>query len=168
MALYLRLQWSPEQVFHKLHVYTEKAHCGQLHKDLRSQKPRRKRHQAGRDRRGQIPNRCSISQRPGHVQHRKQVGHWEGDTVIGAAHQQAVVTLVERKSGFAKIVKVPTRSAELVSQAIEDVLKPLRARGKTLTVDIAVGSVAAPRTTTACYASTSPKAVGSTPSPTRN
>ena len=144
VVFYLGLQWSPEQIAHKLpvshesvylHVYADKAHGGQLHKGLRSQKPRRKRHQTGRDRRGQIPNRCPISERPGHVQHRKQVGHWEGDTVIGAAHQQAVVTLVERKSGFAKIVKVPTKSAELVSQAIEDVLKPLRARVKTLTVD---------------------------------
>ena len=62
-----------------LHVYANKAAGGDLHKNLRSQKPRRKRHLLGRDRRGQIPNRRPISQRPRHIEDRKQVGHWEGD-----------------------------------------------------------------------------------------
>jgi len=30
----------------------------------------------------------------------------KGDTVIGAAHQQAIVTLVENKSGYAVLAKV--------------------------------------------------------------
>ena len=144
VAFYLGIEWSPEQIAEKLpishetvyqHVYADKASGGKLHKGLRSQKPRRKRHLCGRDRRGQIPNRCSISERPAHIEGRKQVGHWEGDTVIGAGHSQAVVTVVERKSGYAKLKKVANKSAELVSQAIEDVLKPLNARVKTLTVD---------------------------------
>ena len=46
-----------------------------------------------------------------------------------------MVTLVERKSGYAKIIKVANKTAELVSQAIEDALKPVSARVKTLTVD---------------------------------
>lgn len=117
------------------HVYADKASGGKLHKGLRSQKPRRKRHLCGRDRRGQIPQRRPIGERPAHIEGRKQVGHWEGDTVIGARHSQAVVTVVERKSGYAKLRKVTNKTAELVSQAIEDVLKPLNARVKTLTVD---------------------------------
>ena len=44
------------------------------------------------------------------------------------------MTLVERKSGYAKLSKVANKSAELVSQAIEDNLKPLAVRVKTLTV----------------------------------
>lgn len=141
---YLGVQWSPEQIASQLevshesvylHVYANKASGGDLHKHLRSQKPRRKRRLSGRDRRGQIPNRRSISERPAHIEQRKQVGHWEGDTVIGAAHKQAIVTLVERKSGFAVLAKVPHKTADLVGRAIEDKLKPLRARVKTLTVD---------------------------------
>jgi IS30 family transposase len=83
----------------------------------------------------QIPNRRPISERPSHIEDRKQVGHWEGDTVIGAAHKQAIVTLVERKSGFALLAKVPNKSADLVGRAIEAKLKPLNSRVKTLTVD---------------------------------
>ncbi len=63
------------------------------------------------------------------------MGHWEGHTIIGAAHKQAIVTLVERKSGFAVLAKVPNKSADLVSWAIEAKLKPLNSRVKTLTVD---------------------------------
>jgi IS30 family transposase len=99
LAFFLGLQWSPEQIAAKLqvsrelvylHVYANKAAGGDLHTHLRSQKPRRKRHLCGRDRRGQIPNRRPISERPSHIEERKQVGHWEGDTVIGAAHKQAI------------------------------------------------------------------------------
>jgi IS30 family transposase len=89
----------------------------------------------GRDRRGQIPNRRPISERPSHIEGGKQVGHWESDTVIGAAHKQAIVTLVERKSGFAVLAEVPNKSADLVGRAIEAKLKPLNSRVKTLTVD---------------------------------
>lgn len=144
VAFFLGVQWSPEQIAHELplshesvylHVYADKAKGGRLHKDLRSQKPRRRRCLSGHDRRGQIPNRRTIGERPTHIEARKQVGHWEGDTVIGAAHQQAIVTLVERKSGYARLCKVLNKSADLVSQAIEHRLKPLGARVKTLTVD---------------------------------
>ena len=144
VSFYLGLQWSPEQIASKLevshesvylHVYANKAAGGQLHKNLRSQKPRRKRHLSGRDRRGQIPNRRPISERPEHIEQRRQVGHREGDTVIGAAHKQAIVTLVERKSGFAVLAKVSNKTTDLVRRAIEIKLKPLCSRVKTLTVD---------------------------------
>lgn len=63
------------------------------------------------------------------------MGHWEGDTVIGSAHKQAIVTLVERTSGFAVMAKVLNKSADLVGQAIEAKLKPLNSLVKALTVD---------------------------------
>ena len=92
VAFCLSIEWSPEQIASKLpvshesvylHIYANKAQGGKLHKGLRSQKPRRKRHLCGRDRRGQISNRRPIADRPAHVDNRSQVGHWEGDTVIG-------------------------------------------------------------------------------------
>ena len=104
----LRVQWSPEQIASQLpishetvylHVYADKAQGGTLWKHLRCQKQKRKRYASGRDRRGQIPNRRPLSERPLHIEARRQVGHWEYDTVIGASHKGAVVTMVERKSG---------------------------------------------------------------------
>jgi len=140
----LRLQWSPEQIAGKLpvsheslylHVYADKAHGGTLWKNLRCQKQKRKRYASGRDRRGQIPNRRPLSERAAHIEGRKQVGHWECDTVIGANHKQAIVTVVERKSGYAVIAKVSNKTADLVGAAIIKALKPYQARVKTLTYD---------------------------------
>ena len=140
----LRLQWSPEQVASRLpvshetlyqHVYADKTQGGTLWKNLRCQKQKRKRYASGRDRRGQIPNRRPLSERPAHVEGRKQVGHWECDTVIGANHKQAIVTVVERKSGYAVMAKVSNKTADLVGQAIIKALTPLEARVKTLTYD---------------------------------
>ena len=77
----------------------------------------------------------SIAQRPASVNSRKHIGHWEGDTVIGAGHKQAIVTLVERKSGMGLLAKVPFKRADLVAQAIEQRLKPYASLAKTLTPD---------------------------------
>ena len=127
----LRLQWSPEQIAGKLPV----SHGGSLWKNLRCQKQKRKRYASGRDRRGQIPNRRPLSERPAHIDKRLQVGHWECDTVIGAAHKQAIVTVVERKSGYAVMAKVSNKTADLVGAAIIEALSSLKARVKTLTYD---------------------------------
>jgi IS30 family transposase len=63
------------------------------------------------------------------------VGHWECDTVIGAAHKQAIVTVVERKSGYAVMAKVSNKTSDLVGSAIIQALNPLKARVKTLAYD---------------------------------
>lgn len=63
------------------------------------------------------------------------MGHWECDTVIGANQKVAVVTMVERKSGYGVIAKVSNKTSELVSSAIVDKLKPMAVRGKILTFD---------------------------------
>jgi len=140
----IAMQWSPEQVAGTLavsheavyqHLYADKACGGQLWKHLRCQKQRRKRYASGRSRRGQIVGRRPISERPAHVASRRHIGHWEGDTLIGAGHQQAIVSLVERKSGYAVLAKVSQKTAEQVSAAIIKGLGPIRARVETLTFD---------------------------------
>ena len=55
--------------------------------------------------------------------------------MIGAAHQQAVVTLVERKSGYAVLAKVKKKTSDLVSSTILTKLKPLAPLVKTITFD---------------------------------
>lgn len=140
----LHKKWSPEQIADQVgishetiyrHVYADKAAGGTLWEQLRCQKKRKKRYASGRDRRGQIVGRRPISERPESIEARSQVGHWEGDTVIGAAHQQAIVTLVERKSGYAVLAKVKNKTSDLVSSTILTKLKPLAPLVKTLTFD---------------------------------
>jgi IS30 family transposase len=106
-----------------------------LWKNLRGQKQKRKRYAGGRDRRGHILNRRPLRDGPLHIEARKQIGHWECDTVIGASHKGAVVTMVERKSGYAVITKVSNKTSKLVSSAIVDKLKPIAARVKILNYD---------------------------------
>ena len=141
---YLQSQWSPEQIAAEVpishetiyrHIYADKSFGGTLYSHLRCQKKRRKRYASGRDRRGQIIGRRAISERPAHIEERRQIGHWEGDTLIGKRHKYAIVSLVERKSGYAVLAKVERKSADLVSTAIIKRLKPIAKQVRTLTYD---------------------------------
>jgi len=141
---YLRDQWSPEQITSRVsmshetiyrRVYVDKAMGGDLYKSLRCQRKRRKRYAGGSDRRGQILGRRPICERPKHIEERRQIGHWEGDTLIGKGHKHAIVSLVERKSGYAVLAKVENKTAALVSTAIIKRLKPISKRVQTLTYD---------------------------------
>lgn len=116
-------------------VYADKHAGGQIWRNLRCCKKRRKRYGSGRQRRGKIPNRVGIEKRCVRVDERLTVGHWEGDTVIGKNHKFAFVTLVERKTGFALVRKVKTRHARGVAEAIVAALRPLRSLVRTVTFD---------------------------------
>ncbi len=107
---------------------------GHLWRSLRCQKQKRKRYAGGRDR-AHIPDRRSITHRPESIERRAKIGHWEGGTVIGAAYQHAIVTLVERKNGDAVVTKVNRKTSDQVSSAIVKRLKPLASRVKTITYD---------------------------------
>lgn len=139
----LREDWSPDQISahaaisHETiyrRVYADKRAGGTLWKHLRCQKQRRKRY-GRQDRRGIIPHRQSIEQRPAIVGTRSRIGDWEADTVIGKNHKQAIVSLVERKSGFLLMRKVERKTARAVGGAMTDLLKPHRRRVRTITSD---------------------------------
>jgi IS30 family transposase len=143
----LRENWSPEQISGTLqqngfsisvewiyqYVYADKRAGGDLWKHLRQQKKRRKR-AGGRDRRGKIPNRTGIEERPEIVDQRKRLGDWEGDTIIGKGHRGAILTLVERKSGYVLLGRLPRRTAANVAAQATFLLGKAPHR-KTLTVD---------------------------------
>ena len=136
-------QWSPEQISGHAdistetvyqRVYADKRAGGLLWKNLRCQKQYKKRY--GKiDRRGKIPNRLSIEDRPAIVETRRRIGDWEADTVIGKSHKQAIVSIVERKTGFTLIHKVERKTAQAVSQAMIALLKPYRKKVHTITSD---------------------------------
>ena len=145
----LRLEWSPEQVSGWLkrhytiqvshewiyqYILTDKQAGGNLFCHLRCQKKRRKRY-GSYDRRGKLPNRRSIEERPAIVEERQRLGDWEVDTIIGKRHRQAIVTLTERKSRFSLLAKVEQRTAEQVGKAVIGLLQPVADRLHTLTAD---------------------------------
>ena len=139
------MQWSINQIVARLpiishetlyqHVYADEAQGEVLWKSLRCQKQKRKRYAGGRDRLGQIPSRRPLSERPLHIEARRQVGHCECGTVIGASHKGAVAPMVERKSEYAAFAKVVNKTSELVSSVIVGNLVPFIIRVKTLTYD---------------------------------
>jgi len=139
----LLLQWSPEQISGHAaispetvyqRVYADKRTGGLLWKNLRCQKQRKKRY-GKTDRRGIIPNRRSIETRPAIVETRSRIGDWEADTIIGKNHRQAIVSLVERKTGFTLIHKVERKTAQAVSKAMTTLLNPYHSKVYTVTSD---------------------------------
>jgi len=146
---WLKQDWSPEQISGTLkqqgqpsashehiyqYIYADKRQGGDLHKHLRCQKQRRKRY-GKYDRRGQIANRKSIDQRPTMVANKERVGDWEVDTIIGKNHQQAIVSVVERKSKLTRLAKVERKTEAAVQAAVIQLLKPVAAWVHTITSD---------------------------------
>jgi IS30 family transposase len=87
------------------------------------------------DSRGVLPGKRSIAERPVEVERREQIGHWEGDTVMGRDRHHCVLTLVERKTGYAIIKKLRRRSKDEVTRAATRAIRRHCRNFKTLTLD---------------------------------
>jgi IS30 family transposase len=83
--------------------------------------PKRKR------RRNTVPRAVVIENRPDVVARRERLGDWEGDTIVGAGHSGAIVSLVERKSGYVLLIKVDDLKSDGVLRAIYRRMKRLPA-----------------------------------------
>jgi len=145
----LRDDWSPEQISGWLFrerlitvshewiyqfVIKNKRQGGDLYQHLRCKKQRRKRY-GSTSYRGRLLNRISIDQRPAIVDTRSRIGDWELDTIIGKRHNQALVSLTERKSRLTLLAKVKRKTAESVSRSIRRLLEPIASKVVTLTSD---------------------------------
>ena len=67
--------------------------------------------------RGKLLARAEIAGRPMIVDRRRRFGDWEGDTIVGKQRRGGLLTLVERKSGFALMSKVKRLKARNVSRS---------------------------------------------------
>ena len=141
----LRLRWSPEQINGRMkrespwlrsHVVSHEAiyeyidkirkDGGCLHRYLRHQGRKRKWH-GTEEKRGTIPNRRGIEERPKEVEAKKRFGDWESDLVVG---ETAIATFVERLSKLFRAVLLADRTAPEMTRAarivFSDIPLPLR------------------------------------------
>ena len=149
----LREQWSPEQVSGHLarskelsishetiyrHVWRDWKKGGTLYLHLRGARKNCRKRYGGRDSRGRLPGKRKIGERPAWIEKRRQLGHWEIDTMMGQSLGQSshcILTLVERKSGYVLIGKLAARTVEQANQALLGLMRRHRGKFRTITAD---------------------------------
>jgi IS30 family transposase len=140
VAQKLRLEWSPQQIagwfarefgddksmrvshetiYKSLFIQARGVLKKQLTAHLRrGRMVRHGRHYANNGPgRGQICDAVSIRERPAQAEDRAVPGHWEGDLLVGSGKSH-IATLVERKSRFLMLVKVPSSETKSVVAAL--------------------------------------------------
>jgi IS30 family transposase len=146
----LRLLWSPEQISGRLKadgvayvsyetiykmIWKDKQNGGDLYRCLRHGGKKYNKRSGKNAGRGLIPNRVDIELRDKIVEEKSRIGDLEADTVIGANHKGAIVTLVDRMSKFSLFTLVPNKTKESVTKAIENSLRALKKTILTITFD---------------------------------
>lgn len=74
-------------------IYGNYKGLGDCQKYLRQGRGRRRK-------RGGIPGRVGIELRPAIADEKREIGHWESDTMIGGNHAGVIVTHVDKASKF--------------------------------------------------------------------
>jgi IS30 family transposase len=143
-------QWSPEQVAGHLyrlgqlaishetiyrHIWRDKQAGGLLYTHLRGARKRRRKRYGSYDSRGRLAAKRHISERPAAVETRRQVGHWEIDTVMGTGSKDCIVSLVERKTGLLLIGKLKDRTTQSLNRRVIHLINRHDGLFKTITSD---------------------------------
>lgn len=147
----LKQGWSPEQIagrmkrekklFYACHEtiyqYIYKSRSKKLYSYLTYKKACRGRRLGRKKGSGKYLHIRPISDRPSEVENRKNLGHWEADTIgFNTSKYENVSTLVERKARFTIMIKNTSRkSKEVMSRIKERVDRSPRKMWKTLTFD---------------------------------
>jgi IS30 family transposase len=129
VASKLILDWSPEQISKWLKIrYPKNESMHVSHETIyRSLFIRRSRHsRAAGQCRGQIVDAISIRERPAEIEDRAIPGHWKGD-LLGGSKNSHIATLVERRSRFTMLVKVPSKDTATVVAALSKHVRKLPA-----------------------------------------
>jgi IS30 family transposase len=146
----LRRRWSPQQIAGRQrrvgqlrisaqtiyrHIRRDRKAGGDLWRYTRIiSKFGRKRYKSV-DSRGVLRGKRHISERPKAVAGRRQIGHWEADTVMGADLRHCLLTMVERATGYTVIKKLSARNKEQATTALLRALAGQSKRIKTITFD---------------------------------
>ena len=143
-------RWSPQQISERLgkrghlrmstetiyrRLRRDRAAGGSVWRHLRVMPKRGRKRRNSPNTRGRLLGKKHISQRPEQAQARKEIGHWEGDTVMGSDQRHCVLTLVERVSGFVQIRKLSARTKEQATAQMRRAISRQRKLFKTITLD---------------------------------
>jgi IS30 family transposase len=145
----LQEEWSPEQISGRLalsgelrishetiyrYVWDERRHGGALYLHLRGARKKRRKRYGRYDSRGRLAGKRMISERPPGAENRSRVGHLEGDTVLGT-DKHALLTLVDRKTGYVLIGKLRARTVEATNRRAIELINNAARRTRSVTVD---------------------------------
>jgi transposase, IS30 family len=131
---YLNLQWSPEQIASRVPVSLHSIYRfirgdenkgGTLFHQLRFRNQRKRKYGSPKTR-GRLSNHKSIHDRAIEIEQRNHFGDLEIDTIIGKKHQQLLVSIVDRKTGYLWLKKCSSRKAEEVCQTTISLLEPIK------------------------------------------
>ena len=107
---------SHETVYECLYLQARGELRTQLKLALRKGRTRRVSRSRPAVARGTIPDMVNISERPVEADDRAVPGFWEGDLIIGKGGRSQIATLVERRTRFVMLVRIPyDRTAERVA-----------------------------------------------------
>ena len=130
----LQMRVSPLVIYNW--VQRDKKTGGKLYKFLRQGHRKRRKKRGSLNNQGQIPDRRPISERPKTVDKRQELGHWEGDTVVGKSNGSFIATHVERKSRYLLVGKTDDKSAESMNATTRRLFRKIpKSKRKTMTFD---------------------------------
>jgi len=129
---HIRLGWSPELIAGRLNIehpdqcisheaiyqwiYIEATHL--ISSLVRAHHRRKHRGYSRKHKKSHIHDRISIRERPAAVLTRRQIGHWETDTISCRKSYQGVQVTVERKARYAKLAKLEAKTSRAMSVAL--------------------------------------------------
>lgn len=117
------------------YLWQGKATGGDLWKHLRQAGKRRRKRYKAYDSRGRLADKRHISERPASAEKRKYKGHWEIDTVHGRGSNHCIVTLLERKTGYVMIGKLPDKSTAALNKKTISLINRDPVNFKSITAD---------------------------------
>lgn len=93
-------------------IWRDMESGGTLWRHLRGARKQRRKRNGRKDSRGRLAGKKMIGERPPEANDRMRLGDWEIDTIHGC-DKAAVLTLVDRKSRFVLMGKLPRATADL-------------------------------------------------------
>jgi IS30 family transposase len=149
---WLRQDWSPEQVVGAMprrrrgrrmslqtmyrRIHRDRRQGGQLWRHMRHLGKYARKRRGSPATRGRLAGKRHISERPKRVQSRRQVGHCEVDTVMGADQAgPCVLTVVERVTGYLVVQLLQARTKEEAGDGLCRAIMKMKGVMKTITAD---------------------------------